>query len=217
MKLQEKAKELSRKIFVGGSVEKFEMGGRVQLIALIRAGLYPCSKVVDVGCGALRGGYWLIHFLNKGCYFGIEPNRKMVDSGIQELIEGEMLDAKCPMFDHNTFFDTSVFGKKFDFFIARSVWAHAAKSHICAMLDSFVNDSTETGVFLASYLPSGLFKHRDYQGSLWVGKSHESDQGGYVYHKFSWIQEECRNRDLQVEELGTDIFQRQVWLKMSKI
>ena len=49
--------------FLGVPLEHFESGGREQLTYLLRAGLNPHSKVCDVGCGVLRAGYWLIHFL----------------------------------------------------------------------------------------------------------------------------------------------------------
>jgi hypothetical protein len=47
-----------------------EIAGRLQFAMLIREGVYPSSKVLDIGCGCLRGGYWLIHFLGS---FGLEP------------------------------------------------------------------------------------------------------------------------------------------------
>ena len=72
-KLQKKAEELSSTIFLGGPTKFIEIVGRLQLIILLKEGLYPDSKVLDIGCGCLRGGYWLIHFLNPNCYFGIEP------------------------------------------------------------------------------------------------------------------------------------------------
>jgi hypothetical protein len=75
MKIQKKAETLSEQTFLGFPSADFEKAGREQLSYLLLAGLNPDSKVVDVGCGVLRAGYWLIHFLDPGCYFGIEPHR----------------------------------------------------------------------------------------------------------------------------------------------
>ena len=58
-------------IFLGGPAELFETAGRKMLITLLSEGLTPTSKVLDIGCGCLRAGYWLIHFMDRGCYFGI--------------------------------------------------------------------------------------------------------------------------------------------------
>jgi SAM-dependent methyltransferase len=213
--LQQKAEQLSQRVFLGGPVQEFEIVGRLQLITLLRLGIYPHSKVLDIGCGCLRGGYWLIHLLNEGCYCGIEPNREMLEAGLEHLLEKDTLEAKKPRFDHNTRFDASVFGEQFDFFLARSVWTHAAKGHIRTMLDNFQRYATPRGVFLTSYLPAGWFKRPDYQGDSWVGRSHDSNSAGVVYHSWAWIQKECRQRDLDVAEIKEDAY-RQIWLQITK-
>ena len=63
MNLQKKAELLGEKTFLGVPIIDFEKGGREHFIYLLAAGLNPCSKIVDLGCGVLREGYWLIHFL----------------------------------------------------------------------------------------------------------------------------------------------------------
>jgi len=68
---------------------------------LIREGLWPPSKVLDIGCGALRAGYWLVRFLEPERYYGIERNRKMLDNGIEYVLTPALLRAKRPAFDHN--------------------------------------------------------------------------------------------------------------------
>ena len=54
-------------IFSGGPPQLFESAGRLQLATLVREGLYPYSRLLDVGCGCLRAGYWLIRLLDPGC------------------------------------------------------------------------------------------------------------------------------------------------------
>ena len=97
----------------------------------IREGWYPSSKVLDIGCGCLRGGYWLIRFLDHACYFGIEPHREMLHKGIETLLEPGLLENKQPRFDMNDRFDFSVFGAPFDCVLAHSVCSHASKAQIC--------------------------------------------------------------------------------------
>ncbi|HEV7798776.1 MAG TPA: class I SAM-dependent methyltransferase, partial [Pyrinomonadaceae bacterium] len=141
MNLQKRAELLGEKAFLGVPVQGFAKGGRELLTYLLNAGLNPDSRVVDIGCGVLRGGYWLIHFLNPNCYCGIEPHEGRLEMGVHTILEPEVLAAKRPRFDTNPRFDTSVFGEKFDFFLAYSVWTHAAKPQIEAMLDSFLRDA----------------------------------------------------------------------------
>jgi hypothetical protein len=217
VKLQQKAEELSKEIFLGGRVDFFEPVGRLQLILLLKEGLYPDSKVLDIGCGCLRGGYWLIHFLDPDCYFGIEPNREMLEAGIEYFLEPGLLEMKRPKFDSNPNFASSVFGEKFDFFMARSIWTHASKAHIQTMLDGFLRDSRDNGVFLTSYKRASLFR-RDYKVERWVGRSHESDIPGSVHHSLRWIQNECQQRGLVAVEIRERAYNygSQVWLKIAK-
>lgn len=219
--VQQRGQALSETRFVGGPVHDFEAVGRMQLITALKEGLNPWSKLVDIGCGCLRGGYWFIHFLDTDCYCGIEPHRKMLADGIEHILEPGLVDEKRPRFDSNSDFDTSVFGEKFDFFIARSVWTHASKVQIGVMLDAFVRDASEDGVLLTSYLrPRALSRHpfstRDYRGAGWIGRSHESSTPGLVHHSFKWISQECTARQLAVRELPDDVYNGQIWLRISR-
>lgn len=141
---------------------------------------YPDSKILDVGCGCLRAGYWLIRLLDSGCYFGIEPHAKMLQAGIDHCLTPALQELKRPRFDTNDRFDFSIFGVKFDVVLARSIWSHASKNQIKAMLDSFAQHANPNAFFLTSYLPHKWFKprQRDYRGGNWVGKSHERSQPG---------------------------------------
>lgn len=213
-------------VFLGGPPHLFELAGRRLLITLLNEGLNPDSKVLDVGCGCLRGGYWLIHFLDANCYFGIEPNRDMLAAGINTLLEPGLMDSKKPKFDNNASFDFSVFSERFDFFVARSIWTHASKDQIGIMLDGFARYSKPGGAFITSYVEpslSRLIRRRpralDYKGEEWVGRSHESNESGIVRHRLSWIRWECRRRDLSVEEIKGKAynFGGQRWLRIKSL
>jgi hypothetical protein len=123
--------------FLGVPVETFEDAGRRQFIALLSEGLCPESRVLDIGCGCLRTAYWLIRFLDPGCYHGIEPARCRVEYGLQHLFTPELVTAKQPRFDFNPHFDSSVFAAKFNYFLAGSIWTHASKWQVEATLESF--------------------------------------------------------------------------------
>ncbi|MGA2454703.1 MAG: class I SAM-dependent methyltransferase [Solirubrobacteraceae bacterium] len=149
--VQERAERLAETRFIGGPANDFESMGRAGFDVLLREGLSPSSRVLDVGCGALRLGYWLMRFLNPGCYFGIEPNQEMLRLALEELVEPDVVGRADAHFDFNEDFDFSVFGETFDFVVARSIWTHASKPQISAMLDSFAATASPHGVFLASY------------------------------------------------------------------
>lgn len=211
--LQTRAEAIAEDVFLGGPPEDFESAGRLQLVTLLEQGLTPGSRVLDVGCGCLRGGYWLIHFLDPGGYFGIEPNRTMLQAGLDNILEPGLAEAKQPRFAHRDDFNLDCFdGLRFDYFLARSIWTHASKSQIEAMLDSFSDASVDRGVLLASYLKARPLG--DYKGDKWIGKSHESDASGLVRHSFRWVRETCERRGLKVAELGQHAFNGQRWLRI---
>lgn len=217
--LSEKVKKIEDEgIFLGGPHELFEDAGRKMLMLLLHEGMYPYSKVLDIGCGCLRGGYWIVRFLNKGSYFGIEPNKEMLFSGINNLLNPDLVKTKAPTFDNNQIFDASVFSTKFDYFLARSIWTHASKQQISKMLNEFNENTTEHGVFLTSYLKATTTVD-DYNDSGWVGKSHVSNDAGIVKHGFAWIENECKKKNLIIHEVNDNIFDlknNQRWLKITK-
>ena len=204
-------------IFLGGPIEYFELAGRKLLMLLLNEGLMPDSKILDIGCGCLRCGYWLIHFLDRNCYYGIEPDRAMLDAGLNVLLEPGLADLKQPRFDENEQFDFAVFGEQFDYVIARAIWIHASKAQIQTMLDEFVSTSTPQAIFLSSYLPAS-HDDDDYRGATWIGRSRLSNQPASIRHSFNWIKAECARRRLIVEEITDRIFDFghhcQIWLRI---
>lgn len=217
--------------FLGVPVETFDQAGREQLIALLGEGMNPESKVIEFGCGCLRIAYWLVRFLDARRYHGIEPARRRVEYGLAYLFASDEVEIKQPRFDFNATFDSSVFGERFDFFLARSIWTHAAKPQIEAMLDSFLRDSVDGGVFLTSYFPTTsqnveyqafLTTHfppqsgDGYDGDRWVGTSHESETSGVVQHSLRWIVEQCHRRELRVTELPGVDCDSQLWLRIER-
>jgi SAM-dependent methyltransferase len=155
--LQERSERLAQTRFLGGPKRDFERVGRMGLEMLLAEGLTPSSRVLDVGCGALRLGYWLMRFLDPGCYFGIEPQQEMLAMGLEQIVEPEVVQRAESRFASNDDFDFSVFDERFDFVVARSIWTHASRAQISKMLASFAETSSPTGVFMASYYPAGAW------------------------------------------------------------
>ncbi|MCB1077379.1 MAG: class I SAM-dependent methyltransferase [Verrucomicrobiae bacterium] len=204
--LIEAAERIQDKVFLGGPLKIFESAGRNQFILLLKYGLNPHSKVLDIGCGCLRGGYWLIRFLDPGRYFGIEPNMDMLEAGKQEILGDEILNTKKPRFDSNDQFDYAVFGESnFDFFLCGSIWTHAPKIQIQAMLERFSEFRSDGAVFLTSYIRTEHEKD-DYMGNKWVGRSHASDQPGLIKHRLESIKEMAGEHSLTVRPLAPRIF-----------
>ncbi|MGH2908377.1 MAG: class I SAM-dependent methyltransferase [Solirubrobacteraceae bacterium] len=158
--LQRRSERLAESAFLGGPPRDFERMGRHCLEVLLGEGLTTSSKVLDVGCGALRAGYWLMRLLDPGHYFGIEPNREMLTLGLEQLVEPDVVARAQARFANNEDFDFSGFGETFDFALARSIWTHTSRDQITTMLKSFADTATPDGVLLASYLPQSAIVSR---------------------------------------------------------
>jgi ubiquinone/menaquinone biosynthesis C-methylase UbiE len=68
--------------FVGGMWEEL---GRLQLEFLKHQGLLPAHSLLDVGCGALRGGVRFVDYLNSGLYCGLDMNESLLEAGRYEV------------------------------------------------------------------------------------------------------------------------------------
>jgi SAM-dependent methyltransferase len=199
-------------VFVGCPLSDFTRISRDQLIVLLMEGLNPESYVLDIGCGCLRAGVWLIHFLEAGRYFGIEPNTRALEAAAEFNQVFEVpLAKKSPTFSTiDTFELETAFSQavQFDFVTGLSVWSHAPKWAILKMLDGFVRCRAPGGKFVTSYFPAAK-PEGDYRGAEWVGKSHESNQAGVVGHSPQWLREECRARGLEMNNLPVKILGQQ--------
>ena len=197
--------------FTGGPIERFADVGRHTLKSLKLTGLKRDSYVLDVGCGVLRLGYWLIRFLQPDRYCGLEPNAKYVELGLKHAIGPELAAAKRPRFDGNTDFDFSKFGVKFDFVVARSIFSHASPEMVCRTLESFRDNSSDDGIMLVSYTPLG----KEDIGARVIDLKHRGGEWSWRRYGKIYLQQLARERGLFARNYGKP-FNGQVWLRVSK-
>lgn len=191
-------------VWKGGPETRYEAVGRHSLATAIEVGLLPEHKVLDVGAGSLRVGFWLLQYIEPENYHAIEPNQQMID------MAAEIIGEPIHVYYNSDFEYPDV---DFDFVIARSIWTHASKPMIAKMLSEFAENSTDEGRFLASFLPASS-EDEDYLGDEWVGSDHEKRGVGIVRHSLQWIEEECARNGLWVEETQTPFNQK--WLLIGK-
>jgi cyclopropane fatty-acyl-phospholipid synthase-like methyltransferase len=114
------------RLAVGG---KWDEVGRLQFDFMTSKGLTPNSTLLDVGCGALRGGVHFVRYLNDGNYHGIDINKSLLKAGEQELRQAG-LGGKEVHLRQTDDFDASEFGVKFDFGISVSLLTHVCANQI---------------------------------------------------------------------------------------
>jgi cyclopropane fatty-acyl-phospholipid synthase-like methyltransferase len=75
------------------------MKRRFQFQFLTSHGLQAGSRLLDIGCGTLRGGIPLIDYLQAGHYAGVEARAEVLDEARKELAEAG-LEHKRPLLIH---------------------------------------------------------------------------------------------------------------------
>jgi len=151
-----------------GPPELYDAVGRAQFELLRRLGLERGHHVLDVGCGSLRAGRFLIPWLEADHYCGLEPEAWLVAAGIEHELGREELEARRPLFDHGRDFAFGCFARSFDFVLAHSVFSHAPVAQIRRCLAEAVVVMRPEATLLASFVPGP----RDYAGETWAHCAH---------------------------------------------
>lgn len=107
-----------------GVGELWEEMGRLQFEFLVDEGLRPRHRLLDVGCGSLRGGVRFIEYLNEGRYFGVDGDQRMLVAAREVELPRYGLEGKVPTLERRDDFDFSVFRTRFEFALAQSVFTH---------------------------------------------------------------------------------------------
>ncbi len=143
--------------FVGGLWEEV---GQLQFEFMKVQGLLPEHKLVDVGCGAMRGGVHFVNYLDKGHYFGLDINASLIDAAKSELDAYHLLN-KSPHLLVNNKFELSLFNTKFDFAIAVSVFTHLFMNNILRCLVEINKVLSPNGKFYATFFQAPHSAHLD--------------------------------------------------------
>ena len=144
--------------WVGGYWDEL---GNLQYRFLEERGLLPQHKLLDIGCGSLRGGIHFIQYLNAGNYFGLDVNSSLIKAGQKELIAANILD-KDPVLLVNDKFEFSNFGTSFDYALAFSVFTHLFLNHIGRCLLEVAQVLKPNGMFFATFFeaPTSVYIDR---------------------------------------------------------
>lgn len=132
-----------------GPAKLWEMKRNFQIDFLKQKELKPHYKLLDVGCGTLRGGISLINYLEKGNYYGIEVREDVLEEGRIELKENN-LESKEPNLTAFSDFNDLKLDTKFDIIFAFSVLIHMDDETVKKCV-KFVSDHlSDIGVFYAN-------------------------------------------------------------------
>ena len=136
-----------------GPPEDYDLIAAMAFNLLTTLGLRQHHSLLDVGCGSLRIGRLLIPYLNRGKYFGIEPNKWLVDEGIRRELGETLVQIKQPTFFFSDSPDTMAQANiAFDFVLAQSIFSHCGLDLIKGWLSAISRSLAETGALVATFL-----------------------------------------------------------------
>ena len=147
----ERVKQRGHRKYVGGLDAEMWYGiGKRQYHFLINEGLTPEHKFLDIACGSLRLGQYLIPFLNKDNYFGVEGENYLVNEGLKHEIYFDVVLRKNPNFAFNYNFDFS-FADEIDVAWAQSLFTHLTIEDIGLCLTSVKKVLKDDGRFYFTF------------------------------------------------------------------
>jgi SAM-dependent methyltransferase len=126
--------------------------GALQFDYLRSKGLLPSSYLLDVGCGAMRGGLHFARYLDPGHYYGVDVNESLIRAArSRELPDAGLADrvpeANLRVTDR---FDVD-FGRRFDYALAVSLFSHLPLNHIKLCLYRLSQVMAPQGRFYATF------------------------------------------------------------------
>lgn len=145
--------EINRKAHRGKVGGFWEVLGQLQFDFMLEHGLKPKHRLLDIGCGCLRGGVKFIPYLDAANYYGIDINESLLTAAAQE-IEQANLQAKKPNLLLNSGFEFNQFGVKFDFMISVSVFTHLSTNIILRCLARVAENLTSSGKYFSTFFIS---------------------------------------------------------------
>jgi cyclopropane fatty-acyl-phospholipid synthase-like methyltransferase len=129
--------------------------GRAQFQFIRDAGLRPSHRLLDVGCGCLRGGVHFVDYLDAGHYFGADINASLLRGGWRELEQRGLLERGATLWQNESFAFGEL-GERFDFMLAVSVFTHLFFNHIGRCLREAQKVLAPQGVFFATFFPAPM-------------------------------------------------------------
>jgi SAM-dependent methyltransferase len=161
--------------------------GPLQFEYLKKRGLEPHHRMLDIGCGTLRGGRFFIDYLSPEGYTGIDLSPKAIEAGKQLVAEKGLTDKKPRLVVGSGELTFAEFaGQTFDFLLAQSVFTHLKAEHIDECFTHVGKVMKPTSAFYFTYT------HREELGAkTWKG---------FTY-PFSFFTELAAKRGVAVEAM----------------
>ncbi len=194
----------SYRTFVGPE-QHYDVMAAIQFNLMTFLGLREGSFLLDVGCGSLRGGRLFIPYLLPGHYFGIEPEKWLVEEGVKNEIGRDLLEMRKPTFSNDINFTLTTFGRKFDFLLAQSIFSHAPASQVKRCLSEAEKVMHEESIFAATFCEG----EKDYDGEKWFAP-------GIIPYRFDTLARFCEEVGLSCRRMEWAHPNNQKWVVVTR-
>ena len=146
--IRDKFEGKEHRAYIGGLWDEL---GSMQLSFMRSQGLLPHHKLLDIGCGSLRGGVKFIEYLEPKHYFGHDINPHLIKKG-RDLELNDELRSKVSddNFTHNANFIPEFPVNAFDYGIAFSLFTHMPIERVKECLTS-LRPKFFNGQFFATF------------------------------------------------------------------
>ncbi len=128
-----------------------ESVGERQLDRLVMYGLKSEHKLFDMGCGRLRGGLYLIDYLETGNYVGNDISEEILEKARLFLSEKRLEHKKPRFYKTNDVEFNEVKGETFDYIHAQSVLSHMPPDDIESLFGNVSKIMHSNSQFFASF------------------------------------------------------------------
>ncbi len=134
--------------YVGFDYELY--GNAIYNSIITELGLKKSDIFLDLGCGSLRYGRFLIKFLDKNCYVGFDKEQLLIDLALEKEISSEIIKVKNPQFIINSSFDFSEVNSEPNFIFANSLFTHLNTKDINTLIKNLLKITKKNFVFYTS-------------------------------------------------------------------
>ncbi|MBA2730500.1 MAG: class I SAM-dependent methyltransferase [Euzebyaceae bacterium] len=183
------ASRQDRRHALSGPRQAWRVKRDYQISFLRDAGLQPQHRLLDLGCGTLRGGIPIINVLDDGHYWGVNAREQALTAARAELVDAG-LEHKRPRLIHGSDFDLLHLGVKFDVIWAFSVLPHLDDAVLGGALRCVKEHLANDGRFFAT-VHLGSSKG----GGSW-------DEFPDLRRPLDFYEKEAARADLEVLDLG---------------
>ena len=171
--------------FIGG---KWDEIGQLQFNFMRERGLEPHHKLLDIGCGCLRGGIHFINYLQADNYYGLDINASLINAAWYEIKLAQLED-KNPHLLVNEKFAIDQFKQRFEFMLSVSLFTHLPMNIVIRCLSEVQKNLAPRGKYYSTFFiaPSSAHLTPIFHQPGQITTNYDRDPYHYSFEEISFM------------------------------